>query len=145
MKTSNSNYNWPTQPDPSHSTWKTWTKALQAYYTKTGLPTTLWHSLGQWTTSAATVQTWVNTYNPQTHQAITQEINKPTMCNILQHQTCHHAYYNDSSDPTDLTPTRYPVTRENQRTGFQIILLVSSFPTRDPLPLNPNHSTVLQK
>jgi len=39
--TSNSNYNWPTQPDPGYSAWKTWTKSLQAYYTKPGLPTTL--------------------------------------------------------------------------------------------------------
>jgi len=107
---STSNYNWPTQPDPSHSAWKIWTKALQEHYTKPGLPTTLCNPHGQWTIHATTIQTWVNTYDPQTHQGITQEINKPTMRHILQHQTHHHAYYNNSCDMTDLAPTRHPVT-----------------------------------
>jgi len=44
---STSNYNWPTQTSPGQAAWKIWTKTLHEQYTKPGLPTTLWHPLGQ--------------------------------------------------------------------------------------------------
>jgi len=67
------------------------------------------------------------------------------MRHVLQHQTRHHAYYNAVSVPTEQTPTKYPVTRENQRTGFRITLPVSSLPIDTPQQAIPHHSTVLQQ
>jgi len=78
-KISASNYNWPNQPKPGHSTWKIRMKALQSQYTKPGLPAMLCQPLRHWKPQAATVCTWFNTFNPTTHQIITKVPIKPML------------------------------------------------------------------
>jgi len=100
-----SNYNWPTQPNPSSSAWKIWTKVLQEQYTKPGPPTMLQQPLRPWTPQAATVRTWLHTFDPSTNQIITQVPNIPMLHHLPQHHTCHHVYYTVTGQMSNLIPT----------------------------------------
>jgi len=99
---STSNYNWPTQLNPSSTTWKIWTKAIQNTYTKPGLPTMLKLPLRPWTHQATMVCTWIHTLNPSTIQIIKQAPHSSMVQYLPQNQTHLHVYNPTTSQLSNL-------------------------------------------
>jgi len=80
------------------------------------------------------VRTWFYTFDPDTNQIIEQAPHSPMVTFISQNQTCLHAYYPTTSQPSNLNPTQYPITHETQCNGFWITLPVLPIP---PIPHAP--------
>jgi len=101
--------------------------------------------LGQWTQQANMVRTWFYTFDPDTNQIIEQAPHSPMVTFISQNQTCLHAYYPTTSQPSNLHPTQYPITHKTQCNGFWITLLVLPIPAIAPAPVNTNTRSILHR